>query len=340
VAVVVRKEDGAWLNYLNIGLMIGSFFIALYTPFVLFLFAYAVLGPLHYMTEISWLHERNYFARRRYDSWVLTLLALVWSGLAIVPLDPVRRFEGLSALVLFSFGCGMVFLTTEEGPRRLIALAGISAVALAAIKFSALATLYLMYFLPTLVHVYLFTALFMFYGALKARSRSGYLSVAVLLLLPLLYFVLDPKKPMPTMYVVQSYWETFGNLNKFVFGVAEPRTQADMNAGLLRIFQSDEGLMFMRFVAFAYVYHYLNWFSKTSIIKWHQVSKRRLGGLTVGWLACIALYAYNYTLGFQVLSILSLVHVFLEFPLNGLSIGGSVKELRRAFQSTSSMSRI
>src|SRR5438552_16744405 len=49
------------INYLNIGLMIVSCLLSYIFPFELFLSSYAVLGPLHYLTEISWLHERNYF---------------------------------------------------------------------------------------------------------------------------------------------------------------------------------------------------------------------------------------------------------------------------------------
>ena len=49
------------INYLNIGLMIGACVAAYLFPFELFLFSYAVLGPLHYLTEISWLHERKLF---------------------------------------------------------------------------------------------------------------------------------------------------------------------------------------------------------------------------------------------------------------------------------------
>ena len=37
-------------------------------PFEVFLFAYAFMGPLHYLTEISWLHDRQYFAKGKYDS--------------------------------------------------------------------------------------------------------------------------------------------------------------------------------------------------------------------------------------------------------------------------------
>src|SRR2546427_4816034 len=49
------------INYLNIGLMLLSLGVAFFIPFELFLFSYAILGPLHYLTEISWLHERKYF---------------------------------------------------------------------------------------------------------------------------------------------------------------------------------------------------------------------------------------------------------------------------------------
>jgi len=33
---------------------------------------------------------------------------------------------------------------------------------------------------------------------------------------------------------------------------------------------------YMRLMAFAHTYHYLNWFSKASVIEWHQISSRRL----------------------------------------------------------------
>ncbi len=60
------------INYLNVALMGLSFGLAIFLPFEVFLFSYAVLGPLHYLTEINWLHERDYFMPRRGD---LPLLA-------------------------------------------------------------------------------------------------------------------------------------------------------------------------------------------------------------------------------------------------------------------------
>src|SRR4029077_3259419 len=53
------------LNWVNVCLMAVSCCAAIAAPFHLFLLAYAVLGPLHYLTEISWLHDRQYFAPRK-----------------------------------------------------------------------------------------------------------------------------------------------------------------------------------------------------------------------------------------------------------------------------------
>src|SRR5579859_2461246 len=63
------------INYINIGLMLVSCAVALYIPFELFLFAYAVLGPAHYLTEISWLEKRPFFTRGKYDFWLIAALA-------------------------------------------------------------------------------------------------------------------------------------------------------------------------------------------------------------------------------------------------------------------------
>src|SRR5437870_4009564 len=85
------KLTSEQINYLNIGLMIVSCVVAYVLPFELFLFSYAVLGPLHYLTEISWLHDRNYFvearrarqakARRAWLLLVLVTLAVMLYGL-------------------------------------------------------------------------------------------------------------------------------------------------------------------------------------------------------------------------------------------------------------------
>ena len=64
------------INHLNTGLMMASVAIAAVVPFELFLFAYAILGPAHYLTQISWLHDRNYFTTGRWDFVFLLLLTV------------------------------------------------------------------------------------------------------------------------------------------------------------------------------------------------------------------------------------------------------------------------
>ena len=76
------------------------------------------------------------------------------------------------------------------------------------------------------------------------------------------------------------------------------------------------------------MYHYLNWFSKTEIIKWHKVPKGRFIVVLALWVVSLALYAYSYKVGLQWLFFLSFTHVLLEFPLNFVSILGIGKELR------------
>lgn len=75
------------------------------------------------------------------------------------------------------------------------------------------------------------------------------------------------------------------------------------------------------FIAFAYTYHYLNWFSKTSVIGWAKTLHPKKMIMVSGiWILSIALYLYNDQTGLMVLFILSMIHVLAEFPLNVLSI--------------------
>src|SRR5438045_4469719 len=73
------------VNYLNIGLMILSCVIAFIIPFELFLFSYAILGPLHYLTEISWLHKRQCFSPGKKDFLILGIFALLITLANILP---------------------------------------------------------------------------------------------------------------------------------------------------------------------------------------------------------------------------------------------------------------
>lgn len=323
------------INYLNIGLMLISCVVAFFVPFELFLIAYAVLGPLHYLTEISWLHERKYFSKGKYDFVFLGLAAValfvisyVLSPQKLISNESVRGWS--TAMVYVSFAAALAMILLKTAFQRFIAVL--------IIMVSAIITkngiIFFSVFLPTLVHVYIFTGLFMLYGALKGRSKSGYLACIIFLIIPFTFLFIDVQPMALTGWAKESYPQ-FEALNIYMLNVWDsniyswpPETQGGLDMVRNGIYNSSVGILFMRFIAFAYTYHYLNWFSKTTVIKWHNVPKARLAVIVVLWIAAVGFYYYDYKLGFDVLFLLSFLHVFLEFPLNHVTWIGIVTETK------------
>ena len=87
----------------------------------------------------------------------------------------------------------------------------------------------------------------------------------------------------------------------------------------------------MRFIAFTYMYHFLNWFSKTSVIKWHETKPPILFALLGIWVGILVLYWVDITLSLNIIYIFGLLHVILEYPLNHQSFVGIGTELRSLF---------
>ena len=337
------------VNYLNIGLMIGSAAIAFRWPFETFLFAYILLGPLHYLTEISWLHDRHYFTKRKYDYLVLVVAALLVTVATFVPI-PDTPAGTVVALSFAAFATALVFVLTDSiSMRVLVTVVGL----VVGGQIAALPALDRVFgiFLPTIIHVFVFTGLFILVGALRGRSVSGILSLAVFLAVAMVFAVGHPASPgyQASGYARSAYGAAtvqgtfspgFMTLNYLLltglglhdFGVQQT-TAAQFVAGInAYLYQHPIALSLMAFIAFAYLYHYLNWFSKTSVIRWNDISRRRLAVVVVVWIASIGLYAYDSTMGFRWLFFLSLGHVLLEFPLNhvtfvtiGREIGGLLR---------------
>ena len=167
--------------------------------------------------------------------------------------------------------------------------------------------------MPTIFHVSLFTGAFILYGAMKGKHLSGYLSfgVFVLCVLSFLFINMDSTVLNLSDYVKESYMKS--NFQYVNFSLAKIFTSPEVGKFS---FDSDLAVRVQAFIAFAYTYHYLNWFSKTSIIKWHQVPVLWIVLSGLIWLASIALYGYDYRIGLIALFFLSMLHVFLEFPLN------------------------
>ena len=322
------------IDALNIGLMLFSCVVAILIPLELFLFSYAILGPLHYLTEISWLHDRNYFAKGKYDALMLLIIGLLitvcyYSLIGIVSLEfPANFLLWLAYIGLLS---GAVFAFVKSVFLRI----GLIVLIVVSSQLSEHFALWLGVFLPTLVHVYVFTGLFMLYGALKSKSRLGIVAVFLLLLCPvLLYYSFPDFKPWGFSEVGQKMY--FGEKGHGFFGLhvatlseyfgMKPAAGSDaLKYWMNEVFHSKTGILVMRFIAFAYTYHYLNWFSKTSVIQWHKVPRKRFVVVIAIWLVSICIYLYSYTLGLIWLFFLSYLHVLLEFPLNYTSVVGIFK---------------
>jgi hypothetical protein len=325
-SVISKITTDSGINYLNIALMLLSVVAAYIIPFELFLFSYAVLGPLHYLTEISWLEKKNFFVKSKTDIWLFVLLVLfITVGLFN---QQAKANEFIASFLFLAFVYGLIIILIENTALKLV-LAFAAFVVSVTLKFNVFPNLPFILFaiwLPTIIHVYIFTGLFMLYGALKGKSTSGLLSVLVFVFCAFLFFIYSPAHiGIPVSDYGQQAYSLFTLLNKSLyqlFGYGSFNMDADT------LFFNEKSIMIMRFIAFAYTYHYLNWFSKTTVIKWNDVSKKRMTTIILLWLVSVGLYAYSYTTGFYALFLLSMLHVFLEFPLNHRSFIGIYQEVK------------
>lgn len=181
--------------------------------------------------------------------------------------------------------------------------------------------LLLLLLVPTVIHVYVFTGAFILYGAIKNKSWPGILSFFILLCCGASFFIFHPHSPIEASAMwIGDYTNYFSYMSSqlvSVFGLAHT---------------SHNTLLSMKFIAFAFAYHYMNWFSKTEVIRWHKITAKRGVVLTVLYGLAISLYLYNYKWGFFVLAGLSLAHVILEFPLDVVvfkSLGTSLVQFAR-----------
>ncbi len=305
------------LDRLNLALILASALLAVRWPFETLLLAYAVLGPLHYLTEISWLHDRRYFLPRRHDAWPLVLggtaLILAVATVAAARKTPLRlALEHGALFALFGFALVMV-LTPRWRTRLLALLALVPACALLAHADGFAASL--AGYLPTVLHVYVFTGLFMLVGTLRRPSRDGRAAMAAYVLCPLLCWWAPLAWSAPaSAWAGQAFVGTLSSISRLVLGdVLGDAGQALDGPALLT---DPTAVLVARVLALAYLYHYLNWFSKVEVIGWARISPLRGALIGAAWIGASALYFRDYLLGFTVLLLLSFLHVVLEFPLN------------------------
>ncbi len=289
----IRRGD-----IVHLGLLLAALTAAYVVPFEALLLAYIVLGPAHYFTEISWLHDRSYFMPHRALAAVLALAALggmfiaepYWSGVLLwcCLLMSAIAALGLSrprAIMLGFVALALTLLLAWGGAPFL--LAGI--------------------LLPTFIHVSIFTLVFMTLGALRARSAAQLAIVAAYLLAVAAILIVPP----PARMLVPE----FAHLDDYYFGPIAPTLGGLFGMPDLLFAGRITGLL-----AFVYTYHYLNWFIKADVIRWSKMPRPRLIAVAVLSVAATAFCFYNYALGITALLLISLMHVLLEFPLDTVAI--------------------
>ncbi len=326
------------VNFFLIWITLGIAFIF---PFELFLFSYAVLGPLHYLTEINWLEKKNYFLKTQTDKKTYLLLVIValciLSTSFFIPelnkWDITRTFfleieqsviykplTGIIAwgnsMLFIGLFSSIVYFITEKWINRILLFSLCVLISIFLINYPFF-TIFCGVFLPSLIHVFLFTVLFMWSGSKRSNSGWGYVNVISMILV--VFFIIGKEIPQSSISVSRATLDTLilSNFHILNFALNKLLGLADNPSWSLITVSARKAQIF---IAFAYTYHYLNWFSKTSVINWYKVDRKKMGAAIVIWIASVILYYINYRLGFAALFVLSILHVILEFPLNVNSV--------------------
>ncbi|MFC6267784.1 hypothetical protein [Frigoriflavimonas asaccharolytica] len=316
------------LEKFNIGIVLFSFSIAFLFPFELFLFSYAFLGPIHYLTEINWLHQKKFFAETNFK-WTSIFVVFTVFITASVVLNQIPSYTyyikdffyldyailSISAL-LFSIG----MLSLKKKTHLIFALISCIFIVILFRKLIPTGFYLIGVFLPTIIHVYIFTIAFMLYGSLKSKSSFGFISLFMVILVPIviILFPIDKVNILTSSTFIDTYKDTnFTKVNQSISVLFRIRDFSLTSA---------VGVKIQIFIAFAYTYHYLNWFLKTNIIGWKKsITKNKLLAILIIWAGSICLYLYDYQIGLIALFFLSILHVFLEFPLNIITIKESFR---------------
>jgi hypothetical protein len=201
--------------------------------------------------------------------------------------------------------CAMLAATQSAFEGMLLFMVAIALSAIMYTSGSSLAVIGIL--IPTLVHVSLFTLVFMTLGAVRSGSRMQALLVIVYLVAVAVILLAPPTAEVRIASFAQAAKDYFGNVGPALsrlFGI--PGLKLDTRLTSL--------------LAFVYTYHYLNWFIKADVIRWADIPRSRLAAVIAASAASTALYFYDYAFGFTFLLALSLIHILLEFPLNSLAL--------------------
>lgn len=292
----VNKSDSINVFFVIIACIAGHV-----APVATLLGSYAILGPAHYLTEVSWLHDRHYFLSRHLSWCVIALMVLTFaflvagSGASSV----TSLMCALSLAVAAAFGLSLPMII-------LVAVVSSGAAFLASRAHVAI-ILGLAILVPTIVHVFGFTAAFVVRGARKS-GRRGWLTPCALAIAVSSFALIPSATLVPTPWLQQAQ-ATFGKSTSYLLFLPGRPSLSNI----------------VGFFGFAYAFHYLNWFGKTSVTGWHKIGCGRGALLIAVWVVISVAYLQGIQFGLAMSLPLSVGHVFLEFPLNALTIRSLVR---------------
>jgi len=313
----------------NLGVLLFSAAAAWVAPLQTFLIAYAVIGPMHYLTEIAWLRKKDFYFG---DGILSPRLYLTTSLLlcSVACLDLYFR-RGWAA---YAIG-GLIVLSLGALVKNVPVLLGALSILLAIRSFVHGYGLFLAVFVPTVVHVYFFTLIFLVSGAMRGRRQTvlAWLNPVLLVAIPLVLVRVGHGAGTATP---GRYWmaseSIFAGLHEYIAGLIGLGMHFDPDRAL-----EPNAIAVFRFLGFIYLHHYLNWFAKTELLAWHKVSRGSWVAIGVIYAAAIGSYAYSFAAGFYAAYFLSLLHVLLELPLDWRSGVGIVTQPWNAWRARSAL---
>lgn len=316
------------IDQLNIVLILVAALLAFLFPLELFIFSFAILGPLHYLTEINWLNNKNYYFT---DNKLWLWIGIASTVLIVVPkilIEYVDFQDDLSSFLISfnSWSNGFIFATLmiAIGYQFIINRLGWLILGVLIISGAILLNNTELYsnmiglFVPTIIHVYVFTILFMVYGVRRSKSKLGLIAVLLLVIIPAGLALVELSNHD---YFFSDYMKSIYVENNFHVTPVIISKTLGLSDGTSFFFYESLELKMMMFLSFIYLYHYLNWFSKTTVIKWYEsLNTIKSISIVVIWGALLILFYVDFRLGLLVSLFFNMLHVILEFPLNMLTV--------------------
>ena len=191
----------------------------------MFFFSFIVLGPIHYLTEINWLKEKNFFVQDLKTIWLFVGVSLIISIPFLQKIELIRDFFqtiniqssllwlnkqfGYILLFLLLFSIGLVQFSSKLKLFLFFILS--LTLSVGVLYFNKTLFVIATFLITTIIHVYLFTLLFMIFGHKKNSTFYGKIGIVLMFLCPLIIIISKPNNPQSYVlspYIVQSVYDS------------------------------------------------------------------------------------------------------------------------------------